>query len=138
MPQRDIYHGTVRQALLNDGWTITHDPYTISFGERYGFIDLGAERTIAAERHGLRIAVEIKSFISPSPVADLSEAIGQYLLYKSWLSRTDPGRRLYLAIDADIAREVFGDISAQVLIDDYAIHLIIVDMEHERIVEWKS
>jgi hypothetical protein len=82
--------------------------------------------------------VEIKSFISPSPVADLSEAIGQYLLYKSWLSRTDPGRRLYLAIDADIAREVFGDISAQVLIDDYAIHLVIVDMEHERIVEWKS
>ena len=44
MPQRDVYHEAVKQALIDDGWTITHDPYYITFGERRGFVDLGAER----------------------------------------------------------------------------------------------
>lgn len=26
MPARDIYHNTVKNALIKDGWTITHDP----------------------------------------------------------------------------------------------------------------
>ena len=24
---KDIYHNLVKQALINEGWTITHDPY---------------------------------------------------------------------------------------------------------------
>ena len=28
---KDIYHQIVRDALENDGWTITHDPYAIEF-----------------------------------------------------------------------------------------------------------
>jgi hypothetical protein len=27
MSRRDIYHNTVKQALIQEGWTITHDPY---------------------------------------------------------------------------------------------------------------
>ena len=26
MPVKDIYHDTVKNALIKDGWTITHDP----------------------------------------------------------------------------------------------------------------
>ncbi|MEN9613683.1 MAG: XisH protein [Bacteroidota bacterium] len=26
---RDIYHSNVRNALVKDGWKITHDPYMI-------------------------------------------------------------------------------------------------------------
>ncbi|MBA4182514.1 MAG: fatty-acid synthase, partial [Acidobacteria bacterium] len=26
MPAKDIYHDTVKNALIKDGWTITHDP----------------------------------------------------------------------------------------------------------------
>jgi hypothetical protein len=138
MPRRDLYHAAVKQALITDGWTITHDPYTISFGARHGFVDLGAERAIAAERGGRKIAVEIKSFAGPSPVNDLGEAVGQYLLYRSWMSRTEPDRELYLAVDPDAATVVFGDASAQVLLDDYAIKLLVVDTEQERIVAWTS
>ncbi len=130
MPQRDIYHDRVKRTLVADGWTITHDPYTIAFGVRYGFIDLGAERTIAAERAGRKIAVEIKSFVGPSPVADLGAAVGQYLLYRSWLARTDPARELYLAVDTAAASDVFEDLSARVL--------LVVDIEHERIKAWRS
>jgi hypothetical protein len=67
MPQRDVYHDAVKHALLDDGWTVTHDPYYTAFGERRGFADLGAERTLAAERAGRRIAVEIKSFMARRP-----------------------------------------------------------------------
>ena len=27
MPARDMYHNAVKAALINDGWTVTHDPY---------------------------------------------------------------------------------------------------------------
>lgn len=138
MPQRDLYHNAVRQALIADGWTITHDPYFLPFGGRKAFVDLGAEAPIAAERDNLRIAAEIKSFIGASVVADLAVAVGQYALYKSWMSRSDPGRWLYLAIDEETADEVFSDISAQVLIEDYGIRLIIVDVEAGRIAEWRN
>jgi hypothetical protein len=28
MSRRDVYHNTVKQALIQEGWTITHDQYT--------------------------------------------------------------------------------------------------------------
>ncbi len=56
MPAEDAYHQAVRNALVKDGWTIARDPYTLSFGQREVFVDLGAERPIAAERAGRRIA----------------------------------------------------------------------------------
>lgn len=138
VPQRDIYHDRVKRAPTADGWTITHDPYTIAFGSRYGFIDLGAERTLAAERAGRKFAVEIKSFVGPSPIADLGNAVGQYLLYRSWLARTEPDRERYLAIDPAAASDVFQDLSARVLIEDYRIMLLVVDVERERVEEWRS
>lgn len=30
MPQRDVYHEAAKQALLSDGWLITHDPYYLA------------------------------------------------------------------------------------------------------------
>lgn len=29
---KDIYHELVKQALINEGWEITHDPYYLSVG----------------------------------------------------------------------------------------------------------
>jgi hypothetical protein len=58
VPARNLYHDGVIRALTADGWTITHDPLTISFGGKDLYVDLGAEReTIAAEKDDLRIAV---------------------------------------------------------------------------------
>jgi hypothetical protein len=83
MPARDLYHEICVRALIKDGWTITHDPLTIPFGKTELLIDIGAERLLAAERNGERIAVEVKSFINLSPIQDLKEALGQYVLYSS-------------------------------------------------------
>ena len=50
MARKDVYHDTVRRALTKAGWTITHDPFTLSVGIRNVFADLGAERLISAEK----------------------------------------------------------------------------------------
>ena len=63
MPARDTYHDAVCKALVKDGWTITDDPLRLVWGKKDYYVDLGAERILAAERHGRRIAVEVKSFV---------------------------------------------------------------------------
>ena len=101
MPAKNIYHDAVLEALKADGWVVTHDPLTLSFGGKDLFVDLGAERTtLAAERGEQRIAVEIQSFLSPSPVRDLEEAIGQYDVYRAVLAEMEPERPIYLAVCA--------------------------------------
>ncbi len=62
MPARDIYHTQVKNALVKDGWTIAHDPYVLSFGQRGVYVDLGAERPLAAEKDGERIADRDQEF----------------------------------------------------------------------------
>jgi len=74
MPARDIYHETVKKALIKDGWTITHDPLILRWGATDVYIDLGAEQLLAAEKEGRKIAVEIKSFLGKSNVDDLEKA----------------------------------------------------------------
>jgi len=103
---KDIYHNHVREALENDGWCITHDPYYVRIGEVDFFIDLGAEGVIGAEREGRKIAVEVKSFISLSKVADFHEAYGKYGVYRKAL-RQDQGRVLYLAISEQVFKDFF-------------------------------
>jgi hypothetical protein len=67
MPAKDVFHEAVKKALLNEGWTITADPLYIQFGGVDLYVDLAAEKVIAAEKDGRKIAVEIKS-----PVHQLS------------------------------------------------------------------
>jgi hypothetical protein len=89
MPAKDIYHDTVKNALIKDEWIITDDPLKLTIGSRSLYIDLGAEKLIGAQKGAQKIAVEIKSFISPSPVKDLENALGQYILYQNLLQTTD-------------------------------------------------
>ena len=65
MPAKDIYHDTVKKALIKDGWTITHDPLRLGWGTDLLYVDLGAERLLTATKKDEKIAVEVKSFVSP-------------------------------------------------------------------------
>ena len=61
MPAKDIYHDSVRNALVKDGWVITHDPLRLKWGVKDMYVDLGAEQLMTAEKEGRQIAVEVKS-----------------------------------------------------------------------------
>src|SRR4051812_27348389 len=121
MPARDVYHNLVRNALIKDGWTITHDPLHLFWGRRDLYVDLGAEKLFAAEKQGQHIAVEIKSFRGPSDMHDLAGAVGQYDLYMIALRQTEPDRILYLAIPNSALATIFAEPITQVLIQQHHI-----------------
>lgn len=116
MPAKDLYHDTVKTALEKDGWTITKDPLTLTIGTRPALVDLGADKLFAAEKDARKIAVEIKSFLSPSPMNDLEKALGQFLLYSDILSEQEPDRVLYLAVPVAAYRGIFSEEVGQLIL----------------------
>lgn len=122
--------------MIKDGWTITHDPYTLSFGQRDVFVDLGAERPIAAEREGRRIAVEIKSFLGPSDVRELEVAVGQYVFYRSLLTRIEPGRQLFLAVTEAVFDGILSEAIAGPVLEDTNISFVVFSPDREVILKW--
>jgi len=98
MPAHDLYHNAVRNALIKDGWTITDDPFRLSYGGEDVYVDLGAEKVFAAEKNGRKIVVEIKSFLGHSEVKDLHDALGQYVMYRDIMLANVMARTLYLAV----------------------------------------
>lgn len=138
MPQRDLHHQPVRRALEAEGWTITHDPYTLAIGTQNVFVDLGAEKMIAATRGAERIAVEIKSFLGRSSVADLEQALGQYLLYRVLLARQEPERMLFLAVPVNAYEGVLSSALGAVAVESYDLRLLVVDVDNMRIERWRK
>jgi len=136
MPAKDIYHNTVITALEKDGWTITNDPLPLKIGKRTLNVDLGAEKLLAAEKQGRKIAVKLKSFVSASPVNNLEEAVGQYIVYEDILEQLEPERIIYLAIRAEVYAQIFSEPIGQLLLEKKRFKLIVFDSLKEKIVRW--
>ncbi|NEP47237.1 MAG: hypothetical protein F6K25_31620 [Okeania sp. SIO2G4] len=124
MSRKDTYHELVKSALIDEGWTITHDPYFLESDPKL-LIDLGAKRTIAAEKDCDKIAVEVKSFITQSQVTELEKAVGQYGIYQELLKIQEPDRELYLAIPIDAFENIFSRQVGKVAIEKFSLKLIV-------------
>ncbi|MEM9219777.1 MAG: XisH family protein [Cyanobacteria bacterium P01_F01_bin.150] len=133
---KDRFHNVVRAALEKDGWTITADPYAISVEEVDFEVDLTADKLLAAERHNQKIAVEVKSFISPSNVSDFHTALGQFLNYRDALAQVEENRQLYLAVRAPVYESFFQRRFIIAAVKRYQLRLIIYDFAQEVIVQW--
>lgn len=136
MPAKDIYHDSVKNALIKDGWTITHDPLHLRWGNDLLFVDLGAERLLRATKKDRKIAVEVKSFSSPSNIAYLENALGQYILYQNIIEELEPDRMLYLAVHDEIFSTVFEEALGQLLIRKNHLKLVVFSRIEEVIVKW--
>lgn len=136
MPARDRYHEHVRNALIKDGWTITHDPLRLKWGVKDMYVDLGAERFLAAQKGQQEIAVEVKTFPGPSQMADLEGAMGQFLVYHDVLAKTEPARTLYLAIIEEVFADLFEDGVGKLLLENRRMRLLVFNPELEVIVRW--
>lgn len=134
---KDLFHNVVKAALEQEGWTITHDPYELRVGGVEMYIDLGAERLIAAERGDTKIAVEIKSFVGVSAITDFHLAHGQFMNYRYALEDEEPERKLYLAIPVNIYRTFFSLQFIQKVVRRSQIDLLIYDPDREVIVQWQ-
>jgi hypothetical protein len=136
MPAKDIFHNSVKVALIKDGWQISHDPYSLKVGRKDLFIDLGAKKLISAEKGSEKIAVEIKSFVSSSEIQDLENALGQYVLYQNVISRIEPDRVLYLAIREVVFYRLFEQAIGQILLENKVLKLVTFNPETEVIAKW--
>ncbi|MBC6474107.1 MAG: XisH family protein [Hormoscilla sp. GM102CHS1] len=133
---KDIYHETVKTALMKDGWMITDDPLRLKVGTRMLYVDLGIEKLFAADKDGQRIAVEVKSFLGPSLVKDLEQALGQYIMYSQVLSRQYSECMLYLAIPQNVFSEFFSEELSQLMIELNHIKLLVFDPEAKEVIQW--
>ena len=136
MARRDTFHEHVKIALANDGWLITHDPYKIKVGGVYQEIDLGAEKLIAAERNDEKIAIEIKSFLNKSHLADFHEALGKFRNYRRALRKKGTERILFLAVPEPVYKTFFAKPFIQESVIEEELNLIIYSLEKAVIISW--
>ena len=133
---KDLFHQVVKDALIKDGWEITHDPFPVDYGDVQMQIDLGAERLLAATKDSETIAIEIKSFVKPSSISEFHTAVGQYLNYRRALRAQDPSRILYLAVPSQTYNEFFRLRFIQEGVEEYQIYLLVYNVEERSIVKW--
>ncbi|HLP89160.1 MAG TPA: XisH family protein [Nostocaceae cyanobacterium] len=136
MPAKDIYHDIVKNALIKDDWTITADPYKIKYKDAELFADLSAEKPIVAEQSGRKIIVEIKNFLSPSPMKDFELALGQYILYRNLINLTEPEYKIYLAIKESTYQNFFNRDSIKEIVALNQMLIIVFNIETEEILQW--
>jgi len=136
MPAKDIFHNTVKIGLEKEGWEITSDPLYLDFGGVEIYIDLAAEKLIAAEKGGEKIAIEVKSFIGSSAISEFHKALGQFINYRTALSQKEPERIMYLAVP-NITYETFFKLELiQLVIKTQNIKLIVYNPNREEIQQW--
>ncbi len=133
---RDLFHYIVRSALEKDGWNITDDPLNISSGGVNLEIYLGAERLIAAEKYGEKIAVEIKTFASASKISEFHTAVGQFINYRIALRAEEPNRTLFLAVPLSTYNNFFTLPFTQTVISENQLQLVVYNVENEAIARW--
>jgi len=133
MPAKDRDHDVVIRALAADGWRITHEQYAIVLPERRMWIDIRATRA-AEERI---ILVEVKGFAkATSSVEYLSATLGQYLIYRVSLDYNDETTPIYLAVPNESYNGILSETLGQLVLQRFAIPLIVFDRETERIIRW--
>ncbi|WP_193196795.1 XisH family protein [Nostoc sp. MG11] len=138
MAAKDLFHDAVKQALLKEQWVITADPLKIRIARVKFEIDLAAEKVLAADKAGRKIAVEVKSFLNSSVITDFHSALGQFLNYRLALQMSEPDRTLYLAVPVDTFESFFQERFTQEAVKLYQVKLVSYDPLQEVIVEWKE
>jgi hypothetical protein len=136
LPAKDIYHDTVKTALIKDGWTVTHEQMHLKWGAKDMYIDLGAEKFMAAEKNGRKIGVEVKTFVGPSEMSELQKSLGQFIIYHDVLEKLEPDRKIYLAVPNEIFSNLFEEPIGKLLLDNERLRLIIFDPVEEVILQW--
>lgn len=136
MTARDTFHEAVKQALIREGWSITNDLLRLQYGGIDIYVDLAAERLIAAEKDNQKIAVEVKSFLSDSTTYEFHMAVGQFINYRIILKKLEPERILYLAVPSEIYHTFFEGQFAQAIIRETDLKIIIYESEEEVIEGW--
>lgn len=122
---KDLFHETVKTALIKDGWTILQDNYRLFIDEDLFFVvDILAEKFLIAQKAKRVIIVEVKSFARRSATYEFHSAIGQYITYRTIFEYLKLERELFLAIPLIAYEGIFQHPFITFLIEKYDIRLL--------------
>lgn len=99
------------------------------------YADLGAEKVFADENKA-EIAIEIKVLGGISTISEFEKALGQYILYRTFIEQIPLNRELYLAVSDKIFEKFFERPSIKVVVTIQKIKLLIFNPEVEEIIKW--
>jgi len=136
MPAIDSCQPQVIRALEKDGWNVQQSPFHFADERRSIFVDVLMIKGINGARQQL-LLTEIKCFSQMNSMThDLYSAIGQYLIYRAMLQKTQNRIPLYLAMPHFTYEKIFDDAVMRV-VHETAINLLVVNLDTEEIVQWK-
>jgi hypothetical protein len=136
MPAIDSCQPQVIHALEKDGWNVQQSPFHLADERRSIFVDALMIKGSNGARQQL-LLTEIKCFSQMNSIThDLYGAIGQYLIYRALLQKTQNSIPLYLVVPLFAYEKIFDDAVMRV-ISETAINLIVVNLDMEEIVQWK-
>lgn len=134
MPTKDRYHDTVVRTLQKDGWTILGEQVDLFVPSRRLWVDIRATK----EGHTAIILVEVKGFeTGASPVAYLSDAVGQCIVYQGALAYLGLSDRLYLAVPTTALGGILGEEIGRRTVQQAQVGLLVLDPVREEISEWR-
>jgi hypothetical protein len=134
MPAKDRYHDIVVRALRKDGWTILGEQVDLFIPSRRLWVDIRATK----EAQTAIILIEVKGFdTGASPVAYLSDAVGQCIVYRGALAYLGLSDVLYLAVPATALTGILGEEIGRRTVQQAQVGLITFDAVREEIVEWR-
>jgi len=133
MTQADVCREQVVRALEIAGWIVYPDEFMLRIGRRHRlYIDI--EAFLPADRSIM--IVEVKCFQDKAAqTTELYTAIGQYLIYQSFLDQRGINTPLYLAVPTSAYAGIFQRMAMPVIQRNH-VKMIIVDMGREVIERW--
>lgn len=135
MPALDRCHEQVVRSIEKEGWRIRNAPAVFTNVERTVYIDVEAVRNNNGVQQSV-LLMEIKCFPQEQRTShDLYTGIGQYLIYRAMLAEKRRYDLLYLAVPQESYEKVFDRVVMRV-IEQSHIHMVIVNLEREEVVQW--
>lgn len=135
MPVHDLCEPQVINALRKAGWSVQKSLY-LQGGRFKMLVDLVAQRS-AIDATEQIIIVEVKCFSEASAYLDeLYRAIGQYVMYRTALQLQNLQMPLYLSVPAKVYRDLFSDVIVAAVVQEVSIHLLVIDIDREEIMQW--
>ena len=76
--------------------------------------------------------------MTPSAVADLQQALGQYALYRLALAELQPDRPIYLAIPTEVYTGILDEPLGRLAVVGLNLRLVVFDPTTREVVQWIS
>jgi hypothetical protein len=136
MPNKDLNHDIVVRALIKAGWQIVDEQHYLAVGasaadRRRLFIDIKAQHTLQQ----IVVLIEVKG-LDKSPVHELMEMIGQYVVYRAALDFLGDDTPLYVAISEESYKDIVLHPLGQKSLEKIPIPFMIYDAKSEEISRW--